>query len=406
MSPWLKKSGQGQVPVPGCSEAGGSYLHCAGLAAAGAGRLKLCIVKFGSGSSLGVNVALKHSNYFAFFFFFIFELWFCRMKPHVAVLWCENIQGNWMVQSRGGGLWRVAGVRLGPSHLDGFLEAYFGAGCPQAGTHMALSRVGVAMQPKSSPLGKSHFFFFFFNRRNIYNVSFSSTTWDLAGSPLQCWLQDTSSHLCALQVVRVTPIAASTRMEGAVVSPLLLSCSLPQIVPEHLIHGHEFFLEIRLQGRVTHPCQVGLWSAQAEAAFQKPSEWHRSTRPVPDAWDLWLAFRYFRQSRIQGSRADSRGAEPEMVNACLVPLYNTFTLGFMAGGLFLPWLLAFNKNDWRKLWKEALKVVNKLSRVDYHPLLKGKETLLLSQVCTNTHAIYERGNKRLLCTFWFGLKNN
>lgn len=167
------------------------------------------------------------------------------MKPCVSFLWYENVQGSWMVQSCSGGQRRVAGV-MGPSHLDSFLEVGFGACCPQAGTHVALSRVGVPMEPKSSPLGQSclYFFSFSFNRSNIYHVSFSSTTWDRAGSPLQCWLGDTSSHLCALQVVTVTPIAVCTRTEGAGVSPLLPRCSLPQIVSEHLISGHKFFLQI------------------------------------------------------------------------------------------------------------------------------------------------------------------
>lgn len=43
VSPWLKKRGQGPVPVPGCSEAGGWHPCGTGLAATGAGGLKPCI---------------------------------------------------------------------------------------------------------------------------------------------------------------------------------------------------------------------------------------------------------------------------------------------------------------------------------------------------------------------------
>lgn len=87
----------------------------------------------------------------------------------------------------------------------------------------------------------------------------------------------------------VSLLTVWARTKCGVISSCLLSFGLPQMVSEHLVHTHEFLLQVFLQGRVTHPCRVGLWSTEAEAAFQKPSEWCRMGGPAPSGWDLWAA---------------------------------------------------------------------------------------------------------------------
>lgn len=89
------------------------------------------------------------------------------------------------------------------------------------------------------------------------------------------------------------------------------------------------------------------WSSFSKAVWVVQNGWSSAK---------WVRFmgsiRCCRKSRSTGAKQTSvvQSQRWGMLVCCLY--VTPRALGFMAGGLFLPWLLAFNENDRWKLWKK------------------------------------------------------